>query len=267
MNSRDSITECLSSLRASGVGQLIVVDARSTDGTREIAQQFADLIVEDPGLGLGLARNFGIRESTGALVLNLGSDNILPAGALEQMIQDLDSLNVDGVSAQTQIQGNGFISRGLNAWRAGRFRPGYVSVIGTPTLFVGDRLRANPFDPEAIYSDDSELCERWSSEFDARFAISTATVQESGKATWREVRIRCRMYGISDFEIYSKGCNSGWKITRRLKSIQHPLKADLITPLLHLPIRSALANTPFLLTFTSLRYFYWSKAAVRHNKS
>lgn len=261
LNSIASIKQCLESLRNSGVGQLIVVDAHSTDGTREVAEQYADVFLEDPGNGLGLARNIGIEKSTGPLVLNMGSDNVISRATLEQMIQDLESHNVDGVSARTRISGNGFIARGLNAWRQGRFRPGLISIIGTPTLFNGGLLRADPFSPDAIFSDDSELCERWTARYGSTFAVSSAEVTELGKASWSEVMIRCRMYGISDHEVYTRGVKSGWDINRRLKSVTHPFRSDLLTPVRHLPPLIALTNTPFLTTFTALRYFHWVQAA------
>jgi glycosyltransferase involved in cell wall biosynthesis len=260
-NSIASIQECLESILDSKIGQLIVVDAHSTDGTRQVAEKYADIIIDDPGLGLGLARNMGIQVSNGALVLNMGSDNVMPKGALVQMIHDLVSHNADGVSAQTHIQGKGFIANGLNAWRQGRFRPGPSQVIGTPTLFKGNLLRADPFDPTAVYSDDSELCERWIRKYGSKFAISSAKVSEVGKTSWVEVKIRCRMYGISDQEVYTRGTKSGWSLRRRMKSVTHPARSDLITPIAHLKPTTSLINLPFLATFTTMRYFYWGQAS------
>ena len=44
MNSISGIRACLTSLRDAGVGQIVVVDANSTDGTREVSQELADLV-------------------------------------------------------------------------------------------------------------------------------------------------------------------------------------------------------------------------------
>ena len=144
LNSISGIEQCLASLKAAGVGQVIVVDANSTDGTKEVAEQLADLVLTDPGTGLGNARNIGIASTTKPLILNMGSDNVLPTGQLQIMIDCLESQHLQGVSAQTTIAGDDFVSQGLNAWRKGRFRPGPALIIGTPTLFDGDLLRANP---------------------------------------------------------------------------------------------------------------------------
>jgi glycosyltransferase involved in cell wall biosynthesis len=262
LNSISGIERCLLSLKEAGVGRVVVVDAGSTDGTREIADRIADEVLEDPGLGLGHARNIGIAATTESLILNMGSDNVMPAGQLERMIADLERLGVQGVSARTTIEGSDYPSRGLNAWRKGRFLPGRASVIGTPTLFIGDLLRADPYDPDRRFSDDSELCERWAREFGARFAISDAYVLEVGKTSWEEVVVRCRMYGISDEEVFRNGREAGWSLARQGQSLLHPLRADVVTPLSNLPVREAIATAPFLAAFAGLRYVSWARAAV-----
>jgi len=267
LDSIGGIERCLTSLRDRGVGELIVVDAGSTDGTREVADRLADRVLEDPGTGLGNARNVGIAHTSKPLILNMGSDNVMPIGQLQQMIDDLEELGVQGVSARTEIEGTDYVSRGLNAWRTGRFVPGPAAVIGTPTLFVGDLLRTHPYDPTRRFSDDSELCERWAREFGARFAISNAYVLEVGKASWDEVVVRCRMYGISDEEIFSLGRDSGWSLLRQAESLVHPAKVDFVEPVTRLQPGEALVAAPFLAAFTSMRYFYWGRAHLGRLRS
>mgnify|MGYP006278363009 CR=1 FL=1 len=263
MNSASSIEACLRSLREAGVGQIIVVDASSTDGTRDIASSLADLLLDDAGSGLAQARNVGIARTTGALVLNMGSDNVITTDALEAMIHTLQVRQVQGVSARTRVVGGGYVSRAMHAWRSARFRPGPSLIIGTPTLFIGELLRANPFNPATTVSDDSELCERWATQFGARFEISEASVDERGKSTWRETRIRCRMYGRSDEEIYRHGVAAGWGWRRRWRSITHPLRVDLMLPLTVLPWSDRLRYLPYLVAFTTLRYAGWIRACRR----
>lgn len=263
MNSISGIERCLESLRAVGVGELIVVDAASTDGTRAVADRLADWVLEDPGTGLGNARNVGIAKTTLRLVLNMGSDNVMPPGELTKMIGALESTGLQGVSARTRIDGDDYASRGLNAWRAGRFRPGPASIIGTPTLFDGDLLRAHPYDASRRFSDDSELCERWARDFGARFAISDAEVLEVGKTSWDEVLVRCRMYGISDEEVFRHGREEGWSLPRQGRSLLHPLRADFVEPVTHLPVPQAVVTAPFFAAFAALRYGYWAETALR----
>ena len=267
LNSMASIEQCLKSLRVSGVGQLIVVDAGSTDGTREIAQAIADQVLDDPGTGLGNARNVGISKTTKKFILNMGSDNVMPDGQLQLMLDDLVNLALQGVSAGTGIAGDDYIAYGLNGWRQGRFPPGPVAIIGTPTLFVGDLLRANPYDATRKFSDDSELCERWARDFDAKFAISSARVLEIGKTSWAEVVARCHMYGVSDAEVFSTGSQTGWGIRRKLKSVLHPARVDLVEPLTRLDAIAGLKTAPFLTAFTTLRYDFWVRSTISQRRS
>jgi len=257
MNSISGIEQCLLSLQAAGVGQIIVVDADSTDGTQEVARKYADIVLGDPGLGLGNARNIGIAQSVELLVLNMGSDNIMPLGELEKMTSYLEAGSFQGVSAQTRIVGANYVAHGLNVWRKGRFPEGGRLIIGTPTLFDGALLRANPYAPDRKFSDDSELCERWSSYFQARFAISDAVCLEVGKSSWDEARIRARMYGVSDAEVFKQGSRSGWSVTRKTKSLLHPLRADFITPISRMRQPSEFKAIPFLGYFTAIRYQGW----------
>ena len=262
MNSITSIEACLTSLRGCSVGEIIVVDASSTDGTRAVAEELADCVLQDPGIGLGNARNIGIAETSKALVLNMGSDNVMPPSQLERMINTLQVGGYDGVSAQTRVEGTNYPARGLNAWRKGRFGQGPVRVIGTPTLFRGDHLRAHPYDPERSFSDDSELCERWQRQFGSIFAISDAEIIEIGKTSWDEVNKRCRMYGTSDAEIYRRE-SPYWTASRKAISLLHPLRSDLLTPMWKLKGKEAIVALPFLVVFTARRYGAWWRTS-RH---
>ena len=266
-NSLASIERCLTSLKEAGVHELIVVDAHSTDGTTEIANRIADKVLFDDGNGLGAARNIGIAETTGDYILNFGSDNVLPPGQLDIMRAELGQGNYDGVSAQTIIEGSGYLTFGLNAWRKGRFQPGPAHVIGTPTLFRGEQLRGNPYDETRKFSDDSELCERWQRTFNSTFAISSAFVWEIGKTTFQEIAIRARMYGISDYEVFRQGKEQNWSSARQVKSLLHPLRRDFLDPVTHSDPMSALAAAPFLAAFTSLRYVSWIRRATDQSQA
>lgn len=267
MNSISGIRRCLESLRASGVGQLIVVDAHSTDGTLEVAQEVADVVIQDPGVGLGMARNIGIAQTSGALILNMGSDNILPPGELIKMIDNFSNGDFQGVSAQTHVLGDSYVARGLNVWRSGKFTSGPRPVIGTPTLFDGNLLRANPYDATRRFSDDSELCERWTREFGARFGISEAVCLELGKVSWKEVEIRALMYGESDYEVFTHGRETqGWGLTRSVNSLLHPVKSDLVEPLTSdQNLVEKVIAIPFLTAFIFLRYTGWIRVSWAKN--
>ena len=262
-NSIASIKDCLESLRASEIQQIVVVDANSVDGTRDVSDELADLVLTDPGIGLGLARNTGISATTGQLVLNMGSDNVLPPGQLDLMINRLSLGEYSGVSARTIVVGRGYLARSLNAWRSSRFPPGSARIIGTPTLMLGDLVRLDPFSEDCVFSDDSELCERWARNHGAKFAISEAYVLEIGKVSLKEVWTRARMYGHSDAEVFRRGLKLHWSVLRMLESIMHPLRVDLMRPLRKMSLVEGVRTVPFLLTFVSMRYCGWITSIAR----
>jgi glycosyltransferase involved in cell wall biosynthesis len=260
-NSIASIEACLRSLRANRVDQLVVVDASSTDGTRSVAERLADQVITDAGEGLGAARNLGIAVTTGDLILNCGADNVFPDGALERMVQAKQAGAYDGVGAVTRVVGRGYLSWAMGVYRTARFAPGEREVIGTPSLFDGAGLRRDPFDPRARYSDDAELCERWSRSFGARFAITDVVIDEIGQTSWHALLARYRTYGVSDSETFRRHVHD-WPLRRRVQSLTHPLRVDLVEPFQRAPFPTNLAITPFLFCVTSVRYLAWIANAL-----
>jgi glycosyltransferase involved in cell wall biosynthesis len=259
-----SIESCLAALKQAGVGELIVVDASSTDGTAQVADRYATRVLQDEGTGLGAARNLGIASTSGRYILNVGADNVVSEDAIDLMVTTLERGQFAGVGAMTRVTGDDYLSASMNDWWRTRFRSGPAHVIGTPSLFRGDMLRAHPYDASRRSSDDSEICERWRRQFGASFAISDAIVYETGKNTWDEVRRRCELYGHSDYEVFASGCRDGWTLQRRLQSVMHPARKDLWEPLTRVGAARIPLRAPFFATFTALRYASWLGAAHKH---
>ncbi|WP_062213244.1 bifunctional glycosyltransferase/CDP-glycerol:glycerophosphate glycerophosphotransferase [Demequina oxidasica] len=83
--------------------EVIVVDDRSTDGTSVLADQlaaeYASVRVERPdsNVGLGRARNLGMREAQGEYIVFLDGDDYLKEGALERLRLTLNEYAADVV--------------------------------------------------------------------------------------------------------------------------------------------------------------------------
>jgi N-acetylglucosaminyl-diphospho-decaprenol L-rhamnosyltransferase len=93
-NARADLARCLESLRAApprSPHEIVVVDNHSTDGSADEARRRPDvrLIESETNLGFARANNVGIRASRGANILLLNSDTIVPAGAIDRLLQVL----------------------------------------------------------------------------------------------------------------------------------------------------------------------------------
>lgn len=94
-NARADLERCLESLHAARPvtpHDVLVVDNGSTDGSAEAARRWHDVRVIEAGSNTGFARanNIGIHASGGTNLLLLNSDTVVPAGAIDRLVAELD---------------------------------------------------------------------------------------------------------------------------------------------------------------------------------
>ena len=83
LNEETNIEECLRS--AGPVEEIVVVDAGSTDRTREICSKYGCRVVEHPFQGYGEQKNFALSFAKTEWVLSLDADECLSAGLREEI--------------------------------------------------------------------------------------------------------------------------------------------------------------------------------------
>ncbi|NVM52213.1 MAG: glycosyltransferase [Candidatus Helarchaeota archaeon] len=70
--------------------EIIVVDGDSTDNTREIAQNYADVVIIQKSKGVGGARNDGVEIAKADIVATTDADIIIPNFWLEQIVNHFE---------------------------------------------------------------------------------------------------------------------------------------------------------------------------------
>ncbi|MBU0532691.1 glycosyltransferase [Patescibacteria group bacterium] len=112
-NSEKTLEDCLKSIKNQSYQnyEIIIVDGFSNDGTRKIAEQYADKVFTS-SVSVPSSRNFGFSKADGAFFLSIDSDMILEKTILEEiilMIADHGALIIPETG-----HGNNFISKCKN---------------------------------------------------------------------------------------------------------------------------------------------------------
>jgi GT2 family glycosyltransferase len=94
-NARADLERCLESLHAAPPRldhEIVVVDNRSNDDSVAAARRWPDVrvIALDANVGFARANNVGLRATSSVNVLLLNSDTIVPAGAIDRLVAELD---------------------------------------------------------------------------------------------------------------------------------------------------------------------------------
>jgi hypothetical protein len=99
-NTRDHLSDCLTSVMGNDPGEVVVVDNASSDGSAEMVRSefpTVQLQVNQRNAGYGTAANQGISRCLSDYVLLLNSDTILPGGALNTLSAYMDQNPQTGV--------------------------------------------------------------------------------------------------------------------------------------------------------------------------
>lgn len=182
-NAEALIEECLRSIAASGVREIIVVDGESTDATAELARRHGAQVISDGGRGLPAARHMGALAARADWVALIDADVVLGEGDLARL---LDEARAEGYTALQaglrSTSGDGYWGRALvQHHRTGRSR-NWFGVVAT--VFEREALLTHGFDARFLSGEDIDL--RWRlRRAGAKIGVSGRTVVQHRFAdTW-----------------------------------------------------------------------------------
>ncbi len=111
-NTRDDLLACLASLRAhppSRPARITVVDNGSGDGSADAVRAACPdvrVLALERNAGFAAANNAALREGTAPLALLLNSDTLVPAGALDRLVERLEATGAAAAGPRL-VDGNG----------------------------------------------------------------------------------------------------------------------------------------------------------------
>ncbi|MEV5679748.1 CDP-glycerol glycerophosphotransferase family protein [Streptomyces sp. NPDC052179] len=200
-NVEEYLGACLTSLAEQTLPDLevVMVDDGSTDGSGRVAEEFAAkdprfrLVRQENG-GLGAARNAGVREagSGGEFLAFVDSDDIVPPGAYERMIAELDRSGSDFATGNVlRLRANGALEQSPMFRRPmEKARPG--THVTRDWILLGDRIACNKvfrrtfWDEHAFAFPSGVLYEDIAVVLPAHFLARAVDVVEEPVYHWRD---------------------------------------------------------------------------------
>ena len=153
LNEEEGIGAALLRLQDCGVDEVIVVDGGSTDNTAVVARSMGAAVLREAA-NRGRQQNAGAQRATGAILLFLHSDTILPAGFADQVRSTLAKPGVSAGAFRFRLDAAGWKFRLVErivALRCWLFRLPY----GDQAIFVSTEMfeRAGSFSDLPIMED------------------------------------------------------------------------------------------------------------------
>ncbi len=192
-NPEETLETCLKSLKKQTYPniEVVVVDSHSGDRTKEIAEKFGANFIESK-VSRAQARNLGVKESVGELILCLDSDMELTPRVIVECVnkikEDYDLLIIPEVSV------------GVGFWAKCKAleKSCYIGdeLIEASRFFKREAFEAvNGYDPELEFGEDWDLNQRISKAGYRIGRINALIKHHEGRLSLRETILKKHRYG------------------------------------------------------------------------
>lgn len=206
-NEEERIEACLSGLSSQGAFEVIVVDGKSTDRTRDLASRAGVRVVIGSGEGLTKDRQIGFEASNSNYVCFVDADHVLAQGQLQEIMSSMVKLGLDIGQTCLRIPHASLWCRGEDEY-VNMFHniPGEKKMIGVaPAVFKREVLDEFPFDHLITSTiDDTDLIYRVYKSRKFRIGILNVTVLHDHLGSFRDYLDKFKWYGKGDGEFMMK---------------------------------------------------------------
>ncbi|MFH1448326.1 MAG: glycosyltransferase [Candidatus Micrarchaeota archaeon] len=168
LNEEKFIRQCLESLKKQdykGEYEIIVVDALSTDKTKEIASEYTGMVLTLPPKGPGAARNYGATQAKYDIIAFIDADCIAPFHWLSK-IEDNFSSGIIGLGGVLRPQDGRLLDEimfkvNADLWVRVSGKLGIYQLYGNNCAYRKDKFfEVNGFNTDISFWEDTELSMR-----------------------------------------------------------------------------------------------------------
>lgn len=166
-NAAETLDECLAALLEQSTPrseyEVIVVDDGSMDSTPEVIKRYGVRLLSQPNQGPGAARNLGVSQARGEIVLFTDADCAPSREWMEEMVKPLAEPGVVAVKGAYRTRQKALLARFIQAEFAERYalleRERYVDFVDSHSAAYrkAEFLAAGGFDPDFLLSEDVNL--------------------------------------------------------------------------------------------------------------
>lgn len=164
LNEEMNITECIKSIKKSGINKIIVIDGGSTDKTIELVKKQKVQLIRIKKKGLAFQRGTGIRNTKTKFVALIDADHRTTKKSFKKLLEDLSTSNYAAVQAILKPKNRklNYLEKCYQAITEINVNLiGPKNMIGMPTLWKTKIIKANNFDAKfTAGSDDTDLSYR-----------------------------------------------------------------------------------------------------------